>query len=280
MIRLVAHPDLLADPVHQPHQSPRSRPAAPAGSRSRPRAGSGPPRAPRARSPSPMSSALISCGAPGRPGPGRCPPGSRSPRCGWWNGAGTSIRPRSVAIEAVRGDQDGHRRGQRGDGAAVVAQADGEVEVDAGVGQRRGRRDRRTARRGTGARRSAGRSPCRAARRRPGPGRAAGPSGACRRRSRGRPGPGGRSPSAPEPSSCWSRRTIGLQRIHIASIRKRSLSRASATRCSASAALRVSDFSQSTALPASRASSTCSRCRACGVATYTTSTSGSSTSAR
>ncbi len=43
-------------------------------------------------------------------------------------------------------------------------------------------------------------------------------------------------------------------------------------------ALRVSGFSQSTALPASSAGRACARCRACGEATYTTSTSGSAAS--
>ena len=137
-------------------------------------------------------------------------------------------------------------------------------------------RSRCAARRATGGRRSAGRCPCRAARRRPAPGRAAGPSAA-------------RRPRKPRSACTWrgvaerpGREQLagaggppGGRRIHMASIRNRSCSRASATRSSASAALRVSGFSHSTGLPASRASRACSRCRACGEATYTTSTSGS-----
>ena len=71
----------------------------------------------------------------------------------------------------------------------------------------------------------------------------------------------------------------GLQAIHMASIRNRSAAAAAATIASASARLRVSGFSHSTCLPASKAIRAFSRWKACGVATYTTSTSGSATSA-
>ncbi len=83
---------------------------------------------------------------------------------------------------------------------------------------------------------------------------------------------------APSAISAVSRLTTGLQYVHIASIRKRPRSRASATSSSASRELSVNAFSHSTCFPAFRQSAAASRCAECGVATYTTSTSSSAAS--
>ena len=59
---------------------------------------------------------------------------------------------------------------------------------------------------------------------------------------------------------------VGRKRVHIASIAKTPFARAAATTRSASAAVFVNDFSTSTGLPASMASSACSAWNDCGVA--------------
>ena len=94
--------------------------------------------------------------------------------------------------------------------------------------------------------------PCRAAPRRRAPGRASGRRGRRRRGSRARRAGGAACRTRPSRSRARSSRTTGWQAIHIASIRKRSCSPASRTISSASAVSRVSGFSQSTCLPASK----------------------------
>ena len=59
---------------------------------------------------------------------------------GWWNGSGRSMRPRSVAIEAVRGDQAVIVEVSEATAPPRVAQAQRDVEVGAGLGERRGGR--------------------------------------------------------------------------------------------------------------------------------------------
>ncbi len=73
-------------------------------------------------------------------------------------------------------------------------------------------------------------------------------------------------PNRPAAKPSRTARMRGWQAIHMASIRKRSCSRDSRTISSASAVLSVSGFSQSTCLPASKASRAPSRCIECGVA--------------
>ena len=73
------------------------------------------------------------------------------------------------------------------------------------------------------------------------------------------------SPIAPSARTVWSRRIIGLNFIHMASMRKTPRSAARAARERAWAASTVIAFSQSTCLPASIAVVAISKCVPTGV---------------
>ncbi len=75
------------------------------------------------------------------------------------------------------------------------------------------------------------------------------------------------SPIAPAVTRSSTARTAGLNRIHIASIRKTPAARAASTTSIASASVVVKAFSTSTALPAPMAARARSRWLSCVVAT-------------
>ncbi len=205
--------------------------------------------------------------------PSRC----RTNRSGWKKPEGMSIRPREPVTDAVTGvpptieqcseasapfSQDSTapvwRSTPSGDSTAFAAIPSGSPSRscanDTGYTPRSSSAPPPSA--GSRSRCAAGKGP-------------ASPKSACTVRT---------SPIAPSSTSAFSRRTSGLQYIHIASIRKRSCSRASVTSSSASRRFSVNGFSHSTFRPAVRHSPAAARCAVCGVATYTTSTSGSAAS--
>ena len=85
-----------------------------------------------------------------------------------------------------------------------------------------------------------------------------------RRRSRGRRAPAAASRSRPRASRRRTSRITGWQAIHMASMQEQVAAAAAPPAPRRRRRLRVSGFSHSTCLPASKASRACSRWRACG----------------